>query len=79
MDAFPLGSESFPLSFTKLCLPCHILLSIYFAGGQRWTKAIYLVTENSFNSLHAEIVCTLAIINAEINVISLRVKVSSVA
>ena len=51
MDAFPLGSESFPLPFTKLCLPCHILLSIYFAGGQRWTKAIYLVTENSFNKL----------------------------
>ena len=31
------------------------------------------------NSLHAEIVCMSAIINAEINVISLRVKVSSVA
>ena len=31
------------------------------------------------NSLHAEIVCTTAIINAEINVIYLRVKVSIVA
>ena len=31
------------------------------------------------NSLHAEIVCTIAIINVEINVICPRVKVSSVA
>ena len=37
------------------------------------------VVNKTFNSLHAEIVCTTAIINAEINVICLRVKVSSVA
>ena len=37
------------------------------------------VYSKTFNSLHTEIVCTSAIINAEINVICLKAKVSSVA
>ena len=68
-------------------IKCKVNLIIHVLQGTNgWLFMLYVDwvlemtwTMHSINSLHVEIVCMSVIINAEINVICLRVKVSSIA
>ena len=77
MDA--VNAENIEGYYSLRKLHLHIAIFVSRFSLSRLGIHMHCIYTRGINSLHAEIVCTSAIINAEINVICLRVKVSSVA